>query len=95
MLCSAECVTQIYSAAEFDEQLAKVPDHVLVVIDFYRCRPGLALLPCVSGMATLDVTLHAGQQKSTKILCAALSSYTGFAALQSRACHKLSGRRPA
>ncbi len=35
--CSAECVTAIYSAAEFDEQLARVPDHVLVVVDFYRC----------------------------------------------------------
>ena len=35
--CSAECVTQICSAAEFDEQLARVPDNVLVVVDFYRC----------------------------------------------------------
>lgn len=37
--CSTECVLQIYSAAEFDEQLAKVPDNVLLVIDFYRCGP--------------------------------------------------------
>ncbi len=35
-LCSTECVTQIYSAAEFDEQLARLPDNVLVVVDFYR-----------------------------------------------------------
>ena len=35
--CSVECVQAIYSAAEFDEQLARVPDHVLVVVDFYRC----------------------------------------------------------
>ncbi len=37
-LCSAECVTQIYSAAEFDEHLARLPDNVLVVVDFYRCN---------------------------------------------------------
>ena len=37
-LCSAECVTQIYSAAEFEAHLARLPDNVLVVVDFYRCN---------------------------------------------------------
>ena len=35
--CSTDCVTEIFSAAEFDEQLARVSENVLVVVDFYRC----------------------------------------------------------